>query len=207
MVLLDVGFSPPGKVLPVVREARNVVVTRPPQRLVSKLVPVAAEDGVPLRGRGVDAPVRRPEERLGGVAELLEEHLVGAVVTEPVLAALNIEPDLTEADVVVVEVVLEGLNLISCVATLGAGEKINVDILHATSPGVGNTLCAVAVNLAIAAVAARNAEDVAVVGKTPPGRSGEELGDIDTRGGGNCANHGSSNKSDCKDCLHYAIVE
>ena len=207
MVLLDVGLSPPTKVLPVGLEVGDVVVTRPPQRLAGVLAPATAKDGVPLRGRGVDAPVRGAELAVCGVAELLHEHLVLALVAEPVLAALNVNPDLTEADVVVVEVVLEGLNLISCVATLGAGEKINVDILHATSPGVGNTLCAVAVNLAIAAVAARNAEDVAVVGKTPPGRSGEELGDIDTRGGGNCANHGSSNKSDCKDCLHYAIVE
>lgn len=168
---------------------------------MSPLVPVAAEDSVPLRGRRVDTPVSRAEDGIGGVAELLHEGLVVGIVASPVLAALDIEPDHAEADVVVVEVVLEGLHLVGSVAALGAGEEVDIDIRHATGPGVGDALSAVVVNGTSAAEATGDTEDVPVVLEAAPGGGGEELGAINTISGGCSADH-SGEESKSKDSLH-----
>jgi len=177
-VLLDAGLGPATERRPVA-EGRVRIPVAPPEVEVLHAIPIAHKVA-PLIGVGVDATELRAEDALGGVGKVSHELTVLGGAAEPVLRALNIEPHLTVLDVL--GMVVKSLDLRPGIATLGAREHVDIDVLHSTGPGVADALGAVVVGVASAAIAANDGKLVAIVADTLPSAHAEQLRHINTSG-------------------------
>jgi len=175
-VLLDCRLGPATERRPAAEGWVGIPIA-PPERKALPAVPLAHE-GVPLVLVGVDATELRAEDALGCIGKLVHELTVLAGAAEPVLGALNVEPHLAVLDVL--SVVVERLDLRLGIAALGAGEHVDIDVLHTARPGIADALSAVVVGIAGAAEATDDGEFVSIVADTLPNAHAEQLRHINT---------------------------
>jgi len=190
VVLLDAGLGPATEVRPVAPGGR-VIPIAPPEVEALPAIPVAHKSG-PLMLVGVDTTELGAKDALGGVGKIVHERTVLGSAAEPVLGTLDIEPHLTVLDVL--GVIIESLDLMLGVTALGAREHVDIDVLHATRPGIADTLSAMLVRIASAAIATDDGKIVALIVKALPRAHTEELGNINTLSGAGC-NKACSNNS------------
>jgi len=152
------------------------------------------EDALPAVLVGVDTK-GAVEKLLGGGSKLVVELTVG-LLAHPVLRTLDVEPDHAELDVLGFHVVVELSDLLGRIAALGAREHVEVDVLHASRPGLLDRRGAVGINVAKGLVAADDGEvDAVVLVEAVPRGLRIVVGAVDTVSSGlSCKNNKSKSK-------------
>jgi len=174
-----------------VRELRLKVPVSNPELETRRPVAPLAKDGLPLNLVGIDTGILAAKDAHGSVGKLVEELTVPVVAAEPVFGALDVDPHLTVVDVL--GSVIESLDLATGITAARAGEHVDIDVVHASSPGVVHRGSTVGINSASGHVATDNGKGVAVVADTLPAAHREQLRDINTNSGRNSGHKGEEN--------------
>mmetsp|Transcript_4057 Transcript_4057/g.9988 ORF Transcript_4057/g.9988 Transcript_4057/m.9988 type:complete len:226 (+) Transcript_4057:51-728(+) len=165
-----------------VTEGLTAIIVSIPERITAATSVAGAHDRVPLRGRGVYANGLAKALQL--TDHLLEELLVAALAAAPVLGTFDIEPGGAPLGVVALQVVNSALDLASGVPALVAGEKVHIDVLHATIPSIVDGVRGVRIRTSVAAKRTDDAKRVATLGKALPVGDKAGTAHVNTLSGG-----------------------
>jgi len=180
-----------GAVLLPAAEIGLVIPVCVPDLEVAPFLVVQAQDALPAVVADVETGKAGAEGLDGSVAESAEDLAVLLLAGVPVLVgAFDVDPDLAVRDVVRANVLVETGHLLSIVAALGAGEHVEVHVLHASVPRALRRLGAVGVHVVDRTIAAHNGEFVALLVDAVPSGLREQGGNINTK---TCLNTNNSN--------------